>query len=204
MDIVYDILIQVGKIIFLLLILVSLGVSAMILFWPRQAAVASARFNRWISTEKVQSQVDTHTDTDDWIFRNRWWIGGIFLIGALFSLKFLLFDFEQNKFISLVINPNGKSAFAYTEIAVEIIKWILALTSFVGVFVCILILFNPDSFKRISSRLNRIFSTTHVQEKIDVTHMDLDQWVMKNHIAVGLFLFLGSCFLIVFSMKLLF
>ena len=203
MEIIYDILWQVGKIIFFILILVALGVSALILFRPQQAAKASTRFNQWISTESVQNQVDSHIDTDEWIMRHRWWIGGLFLLGALFTLKYLLIDFEQEKFITLVLNPIGTFSLAYTEIAVDVVKWTLVVTSLVGVLVCGLILVNPESFKKISAGMDRIFSTKHIQDAIDVSHMQFDEWVLKHHVAVGLFLFLCSCFLIVFCVTIL-
>lgn len=203
MEIIYDILWQVGKIIFLILTLVAFGVSALILFRPQQVAKASAKFNQWISTESVQNQVDSHIDTDEWIMRHRWWIGGLFLIGALFTLKYLLIDFEQEKFIKLVLNPAGEWPLAYTEIAVDVVKWVLVMTSLVGVLVCSLILVNPESFRRINARLDKMFSTAKVQEAIDVSHMGVDRWVLKNHVLVGSFLFLGSCFLIVFCVTIL-
>ena len=131
------------------------------------------------------------------MLKNRWWVGSLFLAGAFFTLKYLLLDFDADKFIALVVSPAGKSAQTFWEIGVTFIQWLLVLTSFVGALACALLLINPETFERLSHKLDTHYSTEHIKEGADTVYTVLDDWAVKNHVLVGLFLFLGSTYLVV-------
>lgn len=198
MNMVYEILIDSALVFIFILVVGAFFFSAMILFKPMAALHLNGRFNHWVSTEKVDGTLDSHIDTHDLVLKNRWWVGGLFLAGALFSLKYLLIDFDAYKFIAFVINPTGKAAQALTEIAVISIQWLLVFTSLVGVLACGFFLVNPEAFERLSQKLDTHYSTDKIKEHADTVYTTVDDWVMKNHILVGLFLFLGSTYLVVF------
>jgi hypothetical protein len=42
------------------------------------------------------------------------------------------------------------------------------------------------------------YSTEALKESADTVYTALDNWVMKNHVLVGLFLLLGSTYLVIF------
>lgn len=198
MTIVYEILLEVTIILTCLLVVGAFCFSALILFKPKTALRLNARFNSWFSMEKVDSALDMHIDTNELILKNRWWLGSLFLIGALLTLKYLLIDFEAEKFIALVIDPSGKSAKTLSEIAVVSIQWFLVFTSFVGVTACGFFLINPEAFQRFSIKMDTHYSTEVLKEGADTVFTAFDDWVMKNHLLVGLLLFLGSTYLVVF------
>lgn len=197
MNIVYEILIDTGLILVFILVLGAFCYSALILFKPKAALSLNGRFNSWFSTEKVDDTLDMHIDTNELVLKNRWWVGSIFLAGALFTLKYLLMDFDAEKFISLVINPSGSAAQAFSEIIVISIQWLFAFTSFIGVMACTLFLINPEAFQQFSNKMDTEYSTEVLKENADTVYTALDDWVMKNHILVGLSLFLGSTYLAV-------
>jgi len=197
MSIVYEILIDSGLILAFILVAGAFCYSALILFKPKMALQLNGRFNAWFSTEKVDSTMDMHIDTHALVLKNRWWVGSLFLAGALYSLKYLLVDFDTDKFIAFVIDPSGKAFQALSEIAVVSIQWFLVFTSCVGVLACGFFLVNPDAFERLSHKLDTSYSTEHIKEGADTVYTAVDDWVMKNHILVGLFLFLGSTYLVV-------
>jgi hypothetical protein len=197
MQVVNEILIETAIYLLFVLVVVAFIYSAMILFQPKVALWLNAKFDSWYSTKNVDDTFDTHIDTDQWVLNNRWWVGSLFLLGALFTLKYILLDFDANKFITLVVRPDGQSARTFSEIVVVSIQWLLAFTSFVGVLACAFFLVNPEKFQRFSKRLDHTHSTTYIKEKADTVSTALDDWVMKNHIMVGLFLLLGSTYLVI-------
>ncbi len=197
MNIVYEILIDTGLILVFILVLGAFCYSALILFKPKAALSLNGRFNSWFSTEQVDDTLDMHIDTNELMLKNRWWVGSLFLAGALFTLKYLLMDFDAKNFISLVISPSGSAAQAFSEIIVISIQWLFAFTSIVGVAACSLFLVNPEAFQRFSHKMDTEYSTEVLKENADTVYTALDEWVMKNHILVGLSLFLGSTYLVV-------
>jgi len=197
MSIVYEILIQSALILAFILVAGAFCYSMLILFKPKAALQLNGRFNAWFSTEKVDATMDRHIDTHDLMLKNRWWVGSLFLAGALFTLKYLLIDFDADKFIAFVIDPTGKAAQGLTEIAVIAIQWSLVLTSFFGALACALLLVNPQTFERLSHKLDTHYSTEQIKAGADTVYTAVDDWVMKNHVMVGLFLFLGSTYLVV-------
>ena len=197
MNVVYEILTESGLIFAFLLVIGSFIYSAMILFKPQQALKFNNKFNSWFSTEKVDSAVDKHIDTNEWIIKNRWWVGSLFLVGAGITLKYLLKDFDGDQFIALVIQPSTKSTQAFSEIIIDSIHWFLIFTSGVGVLACLVFLINPVFFQRFSDKLDTHYSTEVVKQEADTVYTAVDNWVLKNHILVGMVLFLGSTYLMV-------
>ncbi len=198
MKMVNEILIESALYLAFILVVGAFFYSAMILFKPKAALYLNGKFNSWFSTKKVDDTIDTHVDTNEWMIENRWWVGSLFLVGALFTLKYMLVDFDANKFIALVVRPAGNSAQMFSEIVVISIQWFLVFTSFVGVAACSFFLVKPEAFQRISDRLDFHYSTENLKDSADMVYTALDDWVMRNHILVGLFLFLGSTYLVVF------
>lgn len=197
MNIVYEILIDSGLILVGILVMGAFLYSALILFKPKVALNLNGRFNSWFSTEKVDDTLDMHIDTNELVLKNRWWVGSVFLAGALFTLKYLLIDFDAERFISLVISPSSSSTQAFSEIIVISIQWLFAFTSFIGIIACSLFLINPEAFQQFSHKMDTEYSTEVLKDNADTVYTALDDWVMKNHILVGLSLFLGSTYLVV-------
>ncbi len=203
MEVIYEILLTTGAILFFILTVVAFIVSGVILFKPTAAGNFNAKFNEWFSTEKISDEIDTEINTNQLVMKYRWWIGGVFLLGALFTLKYLLLEFDQEKFILLVIEPSGKTSLLFTQMGVAIIKWLMTIVSILGVIICLAIMLQPAVFKQINERLTKAFSTKGIQDALDTTSNTLDVWVLKNHVVVGLFLFLGSIFMLVFILRVL-
>ena len=133
--------------------------------------------------------------------RNRWWIGGVFLLGALYALKYFLLDFDQEQFIHGVIDPSGSTALLLTGLGVEMVKWLMVIVSLMGAIACLTIMFQPETFQKINRKLETAFSTEGIQDALDTANNSFDAWVLSNHIVVGLFLFLGSVFMLIFILK---
>ncbi len=197
MSVTYQILFSAGKILFYILIVMSFVVSALILFKPALAARINERFNAVFSTEHVHNKIDAYIDTTETLLKYRWALGGVFLAGSALAIKYLVADFDEKKFVALIISPNGLGTRALYEIVVATVRWFFALFSFVGVFVCLAIMFRPDSFRKISAKMDTLFSTVEFHKALDASNHSLDSWVLRHHVIVGAFLFMGSCYLIV-------
>ncbi len=203
MKMVYEILLDSALILVFILVFLAFCYSALILFKPKVALHLNGRFNAWFSTEKVDGTLDKHIDTSELMIKNRWWIGSIFLVGALFSLKYLMVDFDADKFIALVVHPSGNSARTFSEIFVISTQWLLVFTSFVGVLACGLFLANPEAFQQLSQKMDTHYSTEKIKANADTIYTAVDDWVVKNHVLVGLLLFLGSTYLVVVMLMIL-
>jgi len=201
MDSMYEILMESGKILMTFMIVVSIFVSALILFAPKKAMSINTGFGKTFQTDTVSDSVDKHYDTTEAIINRRWWIGGFFLAGAIFTLKYLLLDFKAKIFIDVIVDPNTGSGVMFTEMAVDFFRWFFIVTAGMGVVTCLAILFNPNLFRRISSGLDKSYSTKSVQDRLDKSNHGLDEWVIRNHIFVGLFLLSGSIFVFIFCLN---
>ena len=78
------------------------------------------------------------------------------------------------------------------------IQWLLVFTSFLGAAACGFFLVRPEAFQRLSNKMDTQYSTEALKESADTVYTALDNWVMKNHVLVGLFLLLGSTYLVIF------
>ena len=197
MDIVNSILIQSGKIFSFVLIVFAFIVSFIILFKPKAALRLNDLFNKWYSTKQVSDGLEESIDTSKYFLKNRYLIGVMFFFGSLFTVQYLLFEFDLEKFIGLVIRPSGNTSWLFLEIGISVVRWVMVVFSLVGMWICFLLLFAPDRFQYISQKMDTAFSTRQLGDSLDKMHR-LDNWVLRNHIPVGLFLFLGSSFLMVF------
>lgn len=197
MQVVYTILLEAGKILSYLLIILSFIVSGFILFQPARIIRFNAWLNTFFCTKKVGQQLNLSVDTTEIVLKYRWLIGTLFLIGALFTGKYMLLDFQAEKFVHLVIKPANATVEITYEILMVVIKWVFVFCSVVGVIICSILMFLPELFRQISHKLDKAVSTEHVGNMLDTSHTLFDDWVFKHHIAVGLFLFLASGFLVV-------
>jgi len=200
MNIVYEILLEAGKIITLILVAISFLFSALILFKPALASRINSGFKRWFSTSEVSQKLETQVQTTETVIKYRWLVGLVFLIGAVYTIYFLLAGFDQAKFIALVIKPETQTAEMFTFMAMDFLKWILVLWCVIGAALCLTLILMPDRFRKLSRTLDAFFSTQQVQDLVDTSSDALDSWVLKNHVLVGFFLFLGACFLVVFCL----
>ncbi len=197
MDVVWEILITTGTILGLLLILFALWGSYLIAFKPEKIEALSARMNTWVSTKEISKNLDKRIDTTDAIMKHRWWVGSIFLIGAIYTFKYLYVDFKMDVFLDLVIEPSSPNAKAVYDLIFSMIQWVFIVFSVIGIFGCLAIMTEPERFTKWNEKLDRWIATDKAFEKFDGTRQYVDSWIMKNHGTVGIFLFLGSCYLLI-------
>lgn len=195
MELVWGILLQTGKIVAFLFIILSLIVSGIILFRPESAERINKKFNHWFSTNFISKGLETQVETTETFMKNRFLLGGVFFFGAFFTFKYMAFDFDAVKFVGYVVKPIGKTSWAVYDGLFTGLQWFLVVCSLVGMVVCLIILFSPAFFETLNDTLNRITSTKEYSDVLD-SQTNVDSWVLRNHVAVGLFLFLGSCYLV--------
>ncbi|MFQ5673628.1 MAG: hypothetical protein ACE5G9_11075 [Nitrospinales bacterium] len=200
MGIIYDILLTAGEIVSLILVAVSFLFSALILFKPALAARINSNFKQWFPTNERFQKLETEIQTTETIIKYRWLIGLVFFLGAVYTIYFLLVGFDQSKFIALVIKPETQTAEMFTAMIMDFLRWLLVIWCVVGAALCLILTLLPERFRKLSQTLDAFFSTQKVQDLIDTSSDSLDQWVLKNHVLVGFFLFMGSSFLAVFCL----
>lgn len=197
MNVVYQILFDAGRLLAYFLIILSFFISGCVLFKPGAIIRLNVWLNQVFCTKKIGKKMDSTVDTSAAIIKYRWLIGGVFLIGSLFTVKYALMDFNPKKFVDFVIRPKGSAAAQGYLITSISIQWLFVISSSMGAIACLCLMFLPDLFNRISSKLDTTVSTEKVGIFLDSNNNILDKWVLKHHVLVGSFLFLASSYLVV-------
>jgi len=203
MQIVYEVLMDTGRILALLLVSFAFCISAMILFKPIWVSTLNQKFNQLYNTNLMFRKMDQRVQTTELFLRHRLWIGSLFLAGSLFVLWYSAGVLDVGKFITYVIKPASRSAEFFSEMLMTSLRWLFIIVSAVGVVTAVTILASPDRFRRFSQKLDQIFSTDETIERLESLNTSLDSWVLRHHVVVGGLLLVGSIFLIVVCLKVL-
>ncbi|MCA9482450.1 MAG: hypothetical protein KC553_01820 [Nitrospina sp.] len=195
MQIVYEVLMDTGRVLALLLVSFALCVSILILLKPRWASALNRRFNALYNPEDRLKQLDRRVATTEMVMRNRLWVGPLFLIGSFIVLAYAVNVFDPQKFIYYVIRPASRTQVLLSDIFTVSLQWLFIIVSTVGIATAVLILFSPETFRSLSDKLDRMFSTEETIESLEAMNSSLDSWVLRHHVLVGAFLFLGSVYL---------
>lgn len=203
MQIVYQVLMDTGRILALVLVSFAFCISALILFKPIWASTLNQKFNQLYNTNRMFRKMDQRVQTTELFLQHRLWIGSLFLAGSLFVLWYSAGVLDIDKFITYVIKPATRKTEFFSELLMTSLKWLFIIVSAVGAATAITILASPDTFRRFSQKLDRMFSTDETIETLESMNNLIDSWVLRHHVVVGSFLLVGSIFLIVVCLKML-
>ena len=201
MEIAYEVLMDTGRILALVLVSFALCISALILFKPLWASALNRKFNTLYSTDESVDKLNTRVSTTEVVVKNRLLIGSLFFAGSAFVFWYSLNEFDPQKFIDYVIQPETRKAIIFSEIVMESLQWLFAIISLCGILTAVTILFSPGVFEAFSNRLDRMFSTDETIKGLESLHSSLDSWVLRHHVIVGGAMFVGSIFLVILCLK---
>jgi hypothetical protein len=104
--------------------------------------------------------------------------------GAAFSLFFFFFSLDVAKFNIIVLGVQ-KNTFV-SEIIIDSTVWIGKIACLIALLFGLLLLFAPGKMRRIESKLNFWFETKLIFENLNKTNHELDSFIFRHPIMVGL------------------
>ena len=185
----------------LLLFLATAGIAgllagAVLIVRPAWFARLGKFANRWISTRRLEGQLERSISLDRWFYRHHRPIGMLMLAGACWLVVFLVSAFDKYHVISILGRITGYSY--------GLIEGVLDGTVLLGlagsVFAAMVSLFlwlRPSLLREFEQGANQWISTRRALQVLDVPHNDLDLWVLRNFRLFGLLLLLGGLFILV-------
>jgi hypothetical protein len=197
MDIFWEIGLQTIEILTLVFGIMGMTISLMLMFSPRLTQNLSDILNRSVNVDKRLEYLDKDIQISDFFYRHHIVMGSILMAGSAFSLFFLFFSLDVSKFAGIFFGSRANIFIA--ELVVSAITWIGKVGCLIGLAIGLLMVFKPDLMKGIESRLNSWFETKPMIEKFDKSSHDIDSFIFRHPIAVGLVGSVLSFFLISLS-----
>lgn len=198
MDIILEMLVEAGKLFLFFLVAVALIISSILLFKPGMAFNLNERFNEFFSEKTLGKKINAYIEPTDWLLQYRIVVCCLYLVGSIFCMKFLWFDFNEQALLGLILKDPLSTNWEMLGIALTAFKWFMLFLSVLGVAMCLLLIVSPESFCKLNDMLNRDISMGWLRELMDTSYKNPDHWAFNNHVLVGLFLILGSGLLIIF------
>ena len=184
MEIFWEIGIQTIEILTLIFGIMGMTLSLMLLFAPHLAKNLSNVLNRSINVDKSLEYLEKDIDISEFLYNHHIIIGMVLVAGSAFSLFFFFFSMDVSKFAGILFSSQANASSA--EMIVSAIAWIAKIGCLVALLCGLLIIFSPDTMRRIESKLNSGFETKSMIDKLDKTSHDVDSFLFRHPFAVGL------------------
>ena len=197
MEIFWEIGIQTIEILTLIFGILGMTLSLMLLFAPRLARSLSNILNRSINVDKGIEYLDKEIEISEFFYSQHIAVGLALVAGSVFSLFFFFFSLDVSKFAGIFF---GSRANIFTaELIVSAITWIGKIGCLAGLVIGLVLVFKPELMKRIENKMNSWFATKPMFEKLDKSSHDVDTFLFRYPVAVGLTGAVISFFLISLS-----
>jgi len=197
MEIFWEIGLQTTEILTLIFGIMGMTLSLMLLFAPHLARNLSNVLNRSINVDKSVEFLEKDIEISEFLYNHHIPMGMLLVAGSAFSLFFFFFSLDVSKFAGIFFGSRANAL--STELIVNTITWIGKVGCLAGLLCGLLIIFAPETMKRIEFRLNSWFETKSMIDKLDKSTHDIDSFFFRHRIAVGLAGAVISFFLISLS-----
>jgi len=197
MDIIQQIGFQAIEILTLVFGILGMTFSLMLLFSPGLALSLSNILNRSIDLENKLDVLDKVIELSGFFYYHHALIGVLMSAGSLFALSFFFFKLDVSRLASIFFDP-GQAQF-FGEIFLQAIVWIARVGCFLGLVFGLMLLLAPGRMKRIEKKLNSWFETKPMVSKLDISSNQLDTFLFRHPLIVGLIGAMLSLFLILLS-----
>jgi hypothetical protein len=167
-----------------------------LLFHPQRFYVISAMLNRWISTRTLDKALESSFALEPWLYRYRRATGALILIGAMFVLFYFTVQLERAETIAGLAKH-----FHYFPSLVAGLLDALVMSSLVGalsaVFVALCLMFRPSLLRGFEETANQWLSLRRAMKPMEMQRDNMDRYVQRYARQVGIFLLLGSLYIMV-------
>lgn len=164
-----------------------------ILLLPSSFLRSGQYLGKWISTEKYFDAINRPRYQEGVIYRHHRLVGGVIILGALYTLYMLLYEVDIKQSISvlpIVINSYWSEWFYNTTYIT--LMWANALASIIGIVVFL----RPSMLKRLEKILNVWIVPERKLKKLDETHeISIDIFPGGNPRLFGLAVVLGGLYI---------
>ena len=184
MEIFWEIGIQTIEILTLIFGIMGMTLSLMLLFAPLLAQNLSNVLNRSINVDKSLEYLEKDIDISEFLYNHHIIMGMVLVAGSAFALFFFFFSMDVSKFAGIFFGSQAIPSSA--EMIVSAITWITKIGCLAGLLCGLLIMFAPETMKRIESKLNSLFETKTMIDKFDKSSHDVDSFLFRHPVAVGL------------------
>ena len=184
MEIFWEIGIQTTEILTLIFGIMGMTLSLMLLFVPHLARNLSNVLNRSINVDKSIEYLEKEIEISEFLYKHHIAMGILLVAGSAFSLFFFFFSMDVSKFAGIFFDSRANLFSA--ELIVNTITWIGKIGCLAGLLSGLLIMFAPETMKRIESKLNSWFETKTMIDKLDKSSHDVDSFFFRHPVAVGM------------------
>lgn len=184
MQIIQEIGLQVIEILTLIFGVLGMTLSVLLLFSPNLTKSLSNILNRRINVDEKINFLDKDIEIAPFLYHHHVVIGLLLIVGSAFSLFFFFFSLDVAKFTRVFLGLQ-KNTFV-PEIIIDSIAWICKIACLFALFFGFLLVFVPDKMRQIDNKLNAWFETKSIIEKLDKSNHDLDSFIFRHPVMVGL------------------
>ena len=197
MEIIWDIGLQTIEILTLIFGILGMTISVLLLFSPNLAKGLSNILNRNVDVDKKLEYLDKEIEITEYFYKHNTVMGALLIAGSVFCLFFFFFLLDINKFTGILFGYQ-KHIFV-AEVVMKSVVWVGKIGCLVSLICGFLLVFAPDTMRRLENKLNSLFETKSVLEKLDRSTHDLDAFFFRHTTVVGLIGTVISLFLISLS-----
>jgi hypothetical protein len=184
MQIIKEIGLQAIEILTLICGVLGITLSLLLAFSPKLTKSLSNILNRKINFDDKINILDKEIEIEQFFYNHHILIGLVLIIGSAFSLSFFFFSLDIAKFTKVFLGTHRDTFIP--EIIINSAIWIGKTACLFALFFGILLVFAPGKMRRIESKLNSWFETKSIFEKLDKTSRDIDSFIFRHPVLVGL------------------
>jgi len=184
MPIIQEIGLQFIEILTLIFGVLGMTLSVLLLFSPNLTKSLSNILNRRINLDEKINFLDKDIEIAHFFYYHHVVIGLLLIVGSAFSLFFFFFSLDVAKFTRVFLGLQ-KNTFV-PEIIIDSIVWIGKIACLFALFFGLLLVFAPGKMRQIENKLNCWFETKSIIEKLDKSNHDLDSFIFRHPVMVGL------------------
>lgn len=203
MEIIYAILLEIGKGLAFVLVSFACLASALILFRPAWMQALNASLNQSFSTRLLTQTMEIQFPTTEKIIKHRFIFGPLFIFGSAFVLWFLMGSFDSSGFIIYLAHSISLQNHLLLEAGLEVLRGLVVFVAGMGLISGITLLTRSDWFNKFTQKMDQSYFNRGASATLDRSYDSVDSWVWRHHVAVGLVLFASSTSLLVIGIKML-
>lgn len=175
--------------------LLAIALGLLLLLAPATYLGLAARLNTWISLRRGMKAVEIPRYQERSLYRHHRLFGLLVIIGALYTLRYFLLDFDRA--IAL------KALRGQFDLSAQVLDWLLDAGSLVLVVCNLLVLViggivlvRPSLLKHVEAWGNRWVSTRHATRILDSEYHGLDRLTARHPRGMGLLLVIGGMYVL--------
>ena len=192
-NIVNDILLR-SMVEFLLLGSVAGVLMGAILLWRPDWLVRTGKFtNLWVSSRHMSRPLDKSIEVEHWVYRFSRPFGIVLLAGALYIDYIFTSDFNRTGVLAALLSAHIAQPL-WLETMLDALVLIFLAGAQLALIASLFLLFRPSMLRDIEQKANQRISVRKALKPMEMQHSNVDQYVFKNVLLVGMLLLLGSMY----------